>query len=90
LIDSIVGEYHEVCGLYDTNLIPDHARIKGIERFTIDELVRVLNRAGFDVTYTRAKNPDQTESNIGSFIARRQAKWNLAGLLGRLKRRHAA
>jgi FkbM family methyltransferase len=44
-IDRIVGEYHELRAD-----LPQHVRIPGCERFTVDILVAHLERSGFAVT----------------------------------------
>jgi FkbM family methyltransferase len=90
LIDSIVGEYHECQGKFDSNPIPDHARVAGVERFTIKELLHVLNSAGFDVRYARERNSRGRRTNIGPFFAHRPSRWNPLPLLRRLKQRLAA
>jgi FkbM family methyltransferase len=87
LIDSIVGEFHECGGPYDSNSIPEHARVPGVSRFTIEELLRVLTWAGFNVTYSRMKNPEQKDTNIGPFFAHRAARSKAISLLSFLKRR---
>ena len=68
LIDSIHGEFHEMNdGRYDSTPIPAVAQIAGVDRFTLDELTKCLNRAGFSVTVTRTGN------RIGMFFATRQS-----------------
>ncbi len=69
LIDSIHGEFHEMNdGKYDATPIPPVAQIAGIDRFTLDELTRCLERAGFSVTASRSAN-----SQMGKFFATRKA-----------------
>jgi len=65
-IDTIAGEFHEVGGPFDSQTIPERARIAGVPRFTIEVLAGALERAGFQVEWTR--NP---ESHIGLFHAER-------------------
>jgi FkbM family methyltransferase len=76
LIDSIVGEFHECGGVYDSNPIPEHARVEGYERFTIVELTTALRRAGFEVTHSRMRTPDGRDTNIGPFFAHRPGRRN--------------
>jgi FkbM family methyltransferase len=60
LIDEIVGEFHEINdGVYNPAPITPVARVDGIERFTIGELTRCLQRAGFTV---------RSERNAGTFL----------------------
>jgi len=84
LIDSIVGEFHECGGPFDSNPIPDHARISGIARFTIEELTRVLRRAGFDVSHSRLKDSNQNDTNMGPFFAHRATRQSFLPMLRRL------
>ncbi len=72
-IDQIAGEYHECQGAYDKNPIPDHARIAGVDRFTIQVLADHLRREGFEVTHERLRVNDQ-DTNIGTFFATRTAE----------------
>jgi FkbM family methyltransferase len=64
LIDVIAGEFHEFGGDYEQNIIPGPARVPGVDRFTIVELTRTLERAGFQVTSMRHPN-----SHLGLFHA---------------------
>jgi FkbM family methyltransferase len=60
LIDEIVGEFHEINdGVYNPAPITPVARVDGIERFTIGELTRCLQQAGFTV---------RSERNAGTFL----------------------
>lgn len=68
LIDAIAGEFHEVGGPFDAHQIPERARIRGVERFTIDVLCAALERSGFEVSWQR--HPD---SFMGLFYAERRA-----------------
>lgn len=69
LVDSIHGEFHEMNdGRYDSTPIPPVAQIPGVERFTLDELTKCLNQAGFSVTAVRSG-----DSRFGKFFANRQA-----------------
>ena len=66
-IDAICGEYHEINdGRYNAEQITDVARVQGVERFTMEELTRCLERAGFTV---RSERSD--ESALGHFHASR-------------------
>ena len=44
--------------------------------FTIDELLRVLDRAGFTTTYTRHINPLGEQEGLGLFFASRTQEEN--------------
>jgi FkbM family methyltransferase len=69
LIDTIHGEFHEVNdGKYDSTPIPSVAQIAGVERFTLEELEKCLDRAGFSVTATRSG-----DCGLGKFFATRRA-----------------
>jgi FkbM family methyltransferase len=70
-VDTIVGEYHEAGGEFDTHTIPPHAAVEGVERFTIAVLASHLEQQGFIVTHARARLPTGGWSNIGSFRAER-------------------
>jgi FkbM family methyltransferase len=66
-IDRIHGEFHEVCdGEHNQALIPEMARVPGVERFSIKVLAAHLRLAGFTVEYVR-----NGASNLGSFFATR-------------------
>ncbi len=67
LVDAICGEFHEMGGAYDTHTIPEHAQVPGYERFTIQELVNMLQQAGFSMSWTR-----HGQTNIGHFFAVRE------------------
>jgi FkbM family methyltransferase len=68
LIDSIHGEFHEMNdGRHNSTPIPPVAQIAGVERFTLDELSKCLDRAGFSVTAART-----ADSGLGKFFATRQ------------------
>jgi hypothetical protein len=41
-----------------------------VSRFTIDELTRCLNDAGFEVTHRRHRRPDGALEGLGLFFAR--------------------
>jgi FkbM family methyltransferase len=64
LIDEIAGEYHEVGGKHDGNILKDHVRVEGYDKFTIDVLTPVLERAGF-----RVQSQRHGESYMGLFHA---------------------
>ena len=64
LVDAICGEFHEMGGAYDAHTIPEHARVPGYERFTIQELVDMLQQAGFSISWTR-----HGQTNMGHFFA---------------------
>jgi FkbM family methyltransferase len=64
LVDEIAGEFHEFCGEYDNNMIPERAEVSGLKRFTIVELTDFLQRQGYRVTSHRHPN-----SNLGLFHA---------------------
>jgi FkbM family methyltransferase len=68
LIEEIAGEFHEMAGDFDQNTIPDHVRIEGYNRYTIQELTDVLTRAGFAVTSER-----HGTTSLGLFHAVRPA-----------------
>jgi FkbM family methyltransferase len=67
LVDAICGEFHEMGGMYDSHSIPEHARVDMYERFTIKELVDVLQQSGFSVSWTRHEH-----TNMGHFFAARK------------------
>jgi FkbM family methyltransferase len=77
LIDEIVGEFHEIGGpfLEISEERPSTAQvfhIDGASRFTIDELVRRLQAAGFHVTFRRHRRPDGALEGLGLFFAARE------------------
>ena len=54
LVDHIHGEFHERNdGVYDRDPIPEIARVPGVNHFSIHELTRTLQQAGFAVTSAR-------------------------------------
>jgi hypothetical protein len=55
-----------VSGPFDSQTIPERARIEGVPQYTIEVLAGALDRAGFQVNWTR--NPG---SHIGLFHAER-------------------
>jgi FkbM family methyltransferase len=61
-VDEICGEYHE-CAFEN---VPEHARVLGVEDFTIDVLAEFLMGQGFVFEHLR-----HGESNLGLFWARR-------------------
>ena len=77
LIDEIVGEFHEIGGPF-VEISED--RLSNVQmfqsdrvaRFTIDELVRVLQEAGFHVTHLRHRRPDGALEGLGLFFAVRE------------------
>jgi FkbM family methyltransferase len=76
LIDEIVGEFHEIGGAFleiseDRLSNVQMFHTDGVARFTIDELVRVLQEAGFDVTHFRHRRPDGAPEGLGLFFAAR-------------------
>ncbi|HWE38475.1 MAG TPA: FkbM family methyltransferase, partial [Isosphaeraceae bacterium] len=75
-IDAIVGEFHEVGGPFDDHPMPEHARIPGVDRFTIEILADALRRAGFDVDWTRHPG-----SFLGLFAAERTRRPSLLARL---------
>jgi FkbM family methyltransferase len=83
LIDAIVGEFHEVGGPFDEHPMPEHARIPGADRFTIDLLADALRRAGFAVEWRR-----HPSSFLGLFAAERSRRPSLFArlLAGRARR----
>jgi FkbM family methyltransferase len=76
LVDEIVGEFHEIGGAF-LEISEDRPRSSPvfqtdrIARFTIDELVRSLDTAGFRVTYCRHRRPDGAVEGLGLFFAAR-------------------
>jgi FkbM family methyltransferase len=76
LIDEIVGEFHEIGGLFleiseDRSPTSPVFQTDRIARFTIDELVRSLEAAGFQVTHRRHRRPDGAVEGLGLFFADR-------------------
>jgi FkbM family methyltransferase len=67
-IDEVCGEFHEVGGPYNNFPIPARAQVAGINQFTIQELVRCLESAGFNVRWQR-----HGRTSMGQFFARRAA-----------------
>ena len=73
-IDRIVGEYHELRALP-----PAHARVPGVEEFSLQILTSALESAGYAVaTEPQASGPF---GELGLFFADRKP----AGLLDRLR-----
>lgn len=71
-VEMIIGEYHEVNGPNDEGVIPEHARITGIDSFSADILKQHLEQQGFVVEiYSDYYNKDDvvTLSHIGKFLA---------------------
>lgn len=66
LVDHIVGEFHELSGQHDSIAIPEHSKVPGFSRFTIDELAGAPQQAGLSVTHFR-----HGESSLGLFYATR-------------------
>lgn len=75
-IDRIAGEFHEYGCDRNPQVIPEHARVPGVTRFTIEVLADALRRAGFDVSWQR-----QGESSLGLFHAERPRRASIAGRL---------
>ena len=78
LIDQICGEFHEFGGeIIEISERVDNQpplfQIEGFDRFTIDELVRVLGDSGFDVDYIRHRRPNGQMEGMGLFSAKRQS-----------------
>jgi FkbM family methyltransferase len=76
LVDEIVGEFHELGGpfLEIGEDRPTKAQIFHSDRvaaFTVEELARFLNDAGFSVTHRRHQRPDGTLEGLGLFFATR-------------------
>jgi FkbM family methyltransferase len=78
LIDEICGEFHEIGGPY-LEISEDRPSKQPIfctgrpANYTIDELVRVLNEAGFAVTWRRHRRPTGVLEGLGLFFAKRPA-----------------
>lgn len=76
LIDEICGEFHELGGEF-LEIGQERARqapvfaLDGCSRFTIEDLVRALNQAGFVVTYRRHQRPTGEIEGLGLFFATR-------------------
>ncbi|MBB1093761.1 FkbM family methyltransferase [Rhodopseudomonas palustris] len=71
-VQTVLGEYHEFSGQYDYNRIPDKARIKEYQHYTVENLEKHLNALGFKHwTETRFQNPDGSWTNLGKFRATR-------------------
>jgi FkbM family methyltransferase len=70
-VEEIVGEFHEVGGLFDSLSIPEHVQIDGRTRFLMHELSNYLTGQGFEVTWNRSLHPDGSPTNLGYFRARR-------------------
>lgn len=77
LISEICGEFHEIGGqfLEISEDRPAQAPVfssKNSGTFTIDELVRHLEDAGFTVTYRRHRRPSGAIEGLGLFFATRE------------------
>lgn len=70
-VNTIVGEFHEFGGEYDQNIIPDHMKVSGYNKFTIGELESFLTSHGFKVSYKRSKLSTGEFCNLGNFTANR-------------------
>jgi hypothetical protein len=75
LIDYICGEFHEF-----RDGIPEHARVDGFARFSIEELTRALNQQGFAVAVQR-----HGTSHMGLFFARNTSDLYLMQQLSNLR-----
>jgi FkbM family methyltransferase len=78
LIEEIVGEFHEIGGPFveigeDRPSNGQMFKSDRVARFTIDELVPILQEAGFDVTHVRHRRPDGALEGLGLFFATRRA-----------------
>jgi FkbM family methyltransferase len=76
LIDEIVGEFHEIGGPFleigeDRPSAAQVFRSDRVAGFTIEELVRCLRDAGFNVAYRRHQRPDGALEGLGLFVATR-------------------
>lgn len=69
-IKEMAGEYHEFQGEYDQNVIPDHMKIDGYDKFTVAELTKFLSKHGFLGSADRAKSQGKSV-NLGHFFATR-------------------
>jgi FkbM family methyltransferase len=77
LVDEIVGEFHELGGpfLEIGEERPAKAQVFHSDRvaaFSVEELVRFLEEAGFSVTYRRHRRPDGALEGLGLFFATRE------------------
>lgn len=78
LLDEICGEFHEIGGPF-LEISEDRPSKQPIfctgrlAKYTIDELVRVLNEAGFAVTWRRHRRPSGALEGLGLFFAKRPA-----------------
>src|SRR5690606_14735316 len=75
-IDRISGEFHEYGCERNPQTIPEHARVRGVDQYTVEALADSLRRAGFEVSWQR-----QGDSSLGLFHARRPTPNGLAGRL---------
>ena len=71
LVDAICGEFHELSGPNNPMPIPDHFKVPGHPRFTIEELGATLQQAGFNLTYRRN---EQGYRHLGMFWASRSRR----------------
>jgi FkbM family methyltransferase len=70
LIDTIVGEYHEIGGNYDS-LDPQRLRLSGYEKFTVEELELFLKEQNFTFIHRRATRNDGSPAPRGIFVAKK-------------------
>jgi FkbM family methyltransferase len=67
-VDQIHGEFHETNdGVYNRAAIPEHARVPGVDRFSVGVLAAHLRRAGFTFEHVR-----EGDTNLGWFFAARR------------------
>jgi FkbM family methyltransferase len=81
LIDEIAGEFHEIGGPFveisddrPSSNAPRVFHTDRVARFTIDELVRTLEEAGFQVTFWRHVRPNAGPEGLGLFFAVREPR----------------
>lgn len=68
LVDTICGEYHALNdAIVQRGLLPERARIDGIDRYDCSTIVKHLEKAGFRVTTTQ----DREMPQFGLFFATR-------------------
>lgn len=70
LVDEIRGEFHEIGGAYDS-LEPKKLALEGFDRFTSNELVKVLEERNFRTVYRRCIRADDSPTAKGTFFATR-------------------
>jgi FkbM family methyltransferase len=78
LVDEIVGEFHEIGGPFveikeDRPPNPIVFQTDSVTGFVLDELVRSLTEAGFEVTHHRHFRPDGRPEGLGLFFAVRES-----------------